>query len=459
MDNLVEIQIEYKYYCNNRITPIFISNEDLVSLAYDDFFSRVVGEVPYLAKVASNAESLRLIIAEPDRPEIDISSKYFKSQIMTLLNKGLKTIVVRVAVNESPLNSLPASTVQKYASSENVKSKRRLNLLENNDAENISSVQFHVATASSVTSNNNVHNTIINSGKDEHVVLPLERHSRRYEEIVESISERLAEKNRELGELDNKLSAASSQNTGHLSLCGNCHLKTGHTRKACQFSPCRNAFSCGILAKHNDQKSLRASITKDVTSLENQLRKAQTDLNCARTAMEKAKNSSSKRIEDILLHQKPDRYTTTCGRKNWLVLNKDVALLQSKLKGTLPTRTNIMNLLSTVVKDQQSNETCTKTAKTLKGTDHRVSSQRTALEEEYAIRFPVKRPRTESTKKVVLAGQEKEDFHLALRLQQEEMDSESDVECVSCTDAKPDEQELQFEANAAAALLCLKSRK
>ncbi len=38
------------------------------------FFSRVVGEVPYLAKVASNAELLRLIIVEPDRPEIDISN-------------------------------------------------------------------------------------------------------------------------------------------------------------------------------------------------------------------------------------------------------------------------------------------------------------------------------------------------------------------------------------------------
>ena len=172
------------------------------------------------------------------------------------------------------------------------------------DAESptVSSVQVHGTT------NGNNNNNTIKTNKEEHVVLPLQRHARRYEQIVESVSERLSSTNKELEKLDNKLSNVSSQNAGHLSVCGNCHLKTGHTRKACQFSPCRSAFSCGILAKHNDKKSLRASISKDVTSLQSQLRKAETDLNCAKTTMEKAKNSSSKRIEDILLDQKPDRY-------------------------------------------------------------------------------------------------------------------------------------------------------
>ena len=39
---------------------------------------------------------MRLIVVEPDRPEIDLSSKYFKSQIMRLLNTCKKTIVIRV---------------------------------------------------------------------------------------------------------------------------------------------------------------------------------------------------------------------------------------------------------------------------------------------------------------------------------------------------------------------------
>ena len=69
------------------------------------------------------------------------------------------------------------------------------------------------------------------------------------------------------------------------------------------------------------------SISKDVTSLKTKLRQAEANSNCAKTAMEKAKNSCSKKIKDVLLDQKPDRYLTTCGRKNWLVLNKDVALV------------------------------------------------------------------------------------------------------------------------------------
>ena len=457
MDDLVEIQLQYDYYCKSRITPIFMSKEDLLRLTYDNFLSRVLAEIPHIAKTNA-AASFRLSIVEPDRPDIDISVKYFNSQITRLLNNGMRTINIRVTGTESP----PVISLEKYRRFENSpKSKRRL-LVENtqnsNDSGNstVSSVQVHVTT----TGNHN--NNTIKTSKEEHIVLPLERHARRYEQIVESVAQQLSSKNKELEELDNKLSNASSQNAGHLSVCGNCHLKTGHTRKACQFSPCRSAFSCGILAKHNDQKSLRASISKDVTSLQSQLRKAETDLNCAKTAMEKAKNSSSKRIEDILLAQKPDRYTTTCGRKNWLILNKDVAVLQSKLRGTLPTRTNIMNLLKTVVNEQESNSTCPTSTKTLKGTDHRVSSQKSALEEEYGIRFPVKRARVnnESSKRVVLAGQEKDDFQMALRLQQEEIDSDAseDVYTDGAETERVEELE-QFEANAAAALLYLQSRK
>ena len=276
---------------------LWISKEDLLCLTYDNLLSRVLAEVPRITKINAVA-SFRLSIVEPDHPDIDISPKYFNSQITRLLNNGMRTINVGVTHTKSP----PVVNLEKYRKFENLKSKRRL-LLENTstsvDVENptVSCVQVHGTT------NGNNNNNTIKTNKEEHVVLPLQRHARRYEQIVESVSERLSSTNKELQELDNKLSKASNQNAGHLSVCGNCHLKTAHTRKVCQFSPCRSAFSCGILAKHND-----ASISKDVTSLQSQLRKAETDLNCAKTTMEKAKNSSSKRIEDILLDQKPDRY-------------------------------------------------------------------------------------------------------------------------------------------------------
>ena len=61
MDDLVEIQLQYDYYCQSRITPIFISKEDLVSLTYDEFLSRVLAEVPHITKTHA-AASFRLSI-------------------------------------------------------------------------------------------------------------------------------------------------------------------------------------------------------------------------------------------------------------------------------------------------------------------------------------------------------------------------------------------------------------
>ena len=65
------------------------------------------------------------------------------------------------------------------------------------------------------------------------------------------------------------------------------------------------------------------------------------------------------------------------GLRNWLQLNKDVTLLQSKLKGTLPTRNNVMGFLRTIVIEsslkQKQTSTTTKQKSTATGlcdTDH-----------------------------------------------------------------------------------------
>ena len=38
------------------------------------------------------------------------------------------------------------------------------------------------------------------------------------------------------------------------SSCGNCHLRLGHRRRNCTFSPCKSVYSCGLLEKHPDEK-------------------------------------------------------------------------------------------------------------------------------------------------------------------------------------------------------------
>lgn len=71
----------------------------------------------------------------------------------------------------------------------------------------------------------------------------------------------LETKRQELVRFDDKIQA-SQQNRGHLSACGNCHLKLGHSRKICTFSPCKSAFSCGILSKHSSKKNRKIKFRK-----------------------------------------------------------------------------------------------------------------------------------------------------------------------------------------------------
>ena len=167
-----------------------------------------------------------------------------------------------------------------------------------------------------------------------------------------------------------------------------------------------------------------------MSKLENELSKATSEMDSAKKALHNVNNSSKKRIEDILVNEEPHRYITS-GRRNWLVLNKDVMLLQSKLKGILPTQNNVMNLLNSLEsKTSESTATTavgpsTKTTHSLvvRGTDHRMAPQKRVLETEYGIKFPTKKVRSESpcsfeSDHLYSDEQTQNDYRIALKLQQ-----------------------------------------
>ena len=95
--SLVKNKIIYDYYTTKRITSIFIREEDLINLCYEEFKTRLISEVPHLDKVGS---SLRLTVFEDDA-EVDLSSSYFNFQIKGLLEKE-KTITVKAFTFDSP---------------------------------------------------------------------------------------------------------------------------------------------------------------------------------------------------------------------------------------------------------------------------------------------------------------------------------------------------------------------
>lgn len=190
----------------------------------------------------------------------------------------------------------------------------------------------------------------------------------------------------------------------------------------------------------------------------------------AKLAADKVSNSVPKRIEDIMLKEIPERYTNLGGLRNWIVLNKDVAVVQKHLQGKLPSRDNVTKLLyEVVIKDNKtaspSSHASTAT-ETSKITNHRMSSQKKLLTSQYAITFPTdtcdKTTREDESCSSYLDG-----FKLALKLQQEEMERQlPDVhvsEPFSNTVAETSttssySSDLEFQANAAAALLELQRR-
>ena len=94
----IEIKIEY-YYSTKRITPVYIVEEELMSLEYSKFVERIVNEERHLRRMSS----LRLTVKEDETVDaVDLSRKYFSLQMNGLLDKGAKSIRIRVFEFASP---------------------------------------------------------------------------------------------------------------------------------------------------------------------------------------------------------------------------------------------------------------------------------------------------------------------------------------------------------------------
>ena len=58
----IEIKIEYSYYSTKRITPVYIVEEELMTLEYSKFIEHIVNEVRHLRRM----NSLRLTVKEDE---------------------------------------------------------------------------------------------------------------------------------------------------------------------------------------------------------------------------------------------------------------------------------------------------------------------------------------------------------------------------------------------------------
>ena len=253
--SLVKMKIVYDYYSNQRVTPFFIREEELVSLGFDEFKARLFTEVPYLNKIAT---SLRLAVVE-DNLEVDLSPSYFNYQIKGLLEKE-KTVTVKAFMFDSP--GLPPSHAEKNSVS-GTTSIVSNNLASQKPRQDLRKVEFSNSRAKrSLTLTGQKNDFVFDTSdsdsdsgfpvipakaKDQRILLPLERYAKKQQQTANDIQRTLQVKKQELAKCREKLNMASQQNMGNKATCGNCHLKLGHTKKSCDFSPCRSAYSCGYI--------------------------------------------------------------------------------------------------------------------------------------------------------------------------------------------------------------------
>ena len=134
-------------------------------------------------------------------------------------------------------------------------------------------------------------------------------------------------------------------------MSGNCHLRTGHTRRNCTFDSCNSARSCGDIDKHCDEKARRRKLTSEIASLETHLKSTIDVQHSSKKTLEesfdeKLEESFAAKIEQDIIDTNPNLYIQN-GIKNWSLIHKQVAVLENLCEGKLPRRHDIPQLLKT----------------------------------------------------------------------------------------------------------------
>ena len=110
------------------------------------------------------------------------------------------------------------------------------------------------------------------------------------ETTINQLSEDLESKETALTELNNLVENALSQNDGTLPICGQCHLREGHTKRNCLLGACPTAKSCGLIEKHPTEKGERRKLQSEIASLRQKLNKAEGNYKIKSTAYAKISN-------------------------------------------------------------------------------------------------------------------------------------------------------------------------
>lgn len=149
------------------------------------------------------------------------------------INSPCPTVVDRGNISEKTRQDTPCPP-----------SRRRLPVVELTSSSNYDS---DFTTTSTITSNDKAAESQYNS-----MSTPLDRLFKNIEKEIQTVSNDIASKKTQLHRLTSEVESARivNEDKNNILVCGQCHLREGHTKRNCTLGVCTSAKSCGMLDKH-----------------------------------------------------------------------------------------------------------------------------------------------------------------------------------------------------------------
>ena len=189
---------------------------------------------------------------------------------------------------------------------------------------------------------------------------PLERYMKKLEENKRDQELKVANLKDELRTVDEKLQQAKSKHEFvQGNVCGNCHMRLGHSAKKCELDQCMNVYHCGI-EKFHPRQTNRSKLRQEIQKEETKLQKLKQEVQNRQSSVENLKKSLVNQVEQRLLAEHASDYYVG-GLRNWSLLRQHVHIIESYCKrnfnGKIPPKQNVSQILkmASVDIDEQRN--------------------------------------------------------------------------------------------------------
>ena len=106
---------------------------------------------------------------------------------------------------------------------------------------------------------------------DNIIKTPVERLFDNLETNIAEINQDIARKTEEVNSLKQEINSAHERNQGVLTVCGQCHLRDGHTKRNCELGLCESATYCGLIDRHPVDKGRVRKLESELTVLQKKL--------------------------------------------------------------------------------------------------------------------------------------------------------------------------------------------